>query len=105
MASYEELFDLARETALRDKVVVALSVAAETIYAEDPATDNHANRVIWAREAIQKPFGMLDVFLPLVLADNKALDAVSILNASDAAIQASVDANIDNVADGTPVVP
>ena len=104
MATYQELFDLRRNQVLLDKITVAVTVAAETIYAEPGGTSNHANRIIWAREASINPRGMAGVFMSAVLAANKAATVTNIIGASDAAIQTNVEDVIDNFADGNPVL-
>ena len=104
MATYQELFDLRRNQVLLDKITVAIIVAAETIYAEDGGTVNHANRIIWAREASIKPRRMGEVFMSAVLAANKAATVTNIIGVSDAAIQTNVEDVIDNFADGNPVL-
>lgn len=104
MASYQELFDLRRNQELLDKVTVAMIVAAETVFAEDGGMTNHANRVVWAREASINPRGMAGVFMSAVLAANKAATVANIIDAVDSAIQTNVDDVIDNFADGTKVL-
>ena len=104
MATYEELFDLRRNQPLLDKVTVAVIVAAETVFAEDGATPNNANRLIWAREASIRPRTMAEVFMSSVLAANKAATVPNISGAPDATIQTNVDDVIDNFADGNPVL-
>lgn len=104
MATYQELFDLRQDQVLLDKITVAVIVAADTIYAEAGGTANHANRLIWAREAAQQPLAMAKVFMAAVLAANKAVAASAISGASDISIQVSVDAVVDNFANGTGVL-
>ena len=104
MASYQELFDLRRNQELLDKVTVAVIVAAETVFAEDGGTANHANRIIWAREASINPRAMAEVFMSAVLAANKAATVGNISGAADSAIQTNVDDVIDNFADGAKVL-
>lgn len=104
MATYQELFDLRRNQALLDKITVAVQIAAETIYAEAGGTTNHANRVIWAREATQHPRAMAEVCMSLVLAANKSNSVAQITGAADSAIQTNVDNLVDDLADGTAVL-
>ncbi len=104
MATYQELFDLRRNQVLLDKVTVAIIVAVETIYAEAGGVTNHANRLIWAREASIKTRTMAEVFMGPVLAANKIATVTNIISATDANIQQDVDAMIDNFADGTAVL-
>jgi len=101
MATYQELFDLRNNQELLDKVRVAVIVAAETIYAEAGGVTNHANRLIWAREASIKPGQMAQVFMTSVLVANKSATVVNIVGAADAAIQTNVDNAVDDFANGT----
>ena len=55
MATYSELFDLRSDSDLRNKIAVAVIIAAETIRNESGATTNNANRLIWAKEASGRP--------------------------------------------------
>lgn len=104
MATYQELFDLRRDQVLLDKITVAVIIAADTIYNEAGGTANHANRLIWAREASKSPRAMAEVFMAAVLAANKAVAAGSISGAADTAIQTNVDDVVDNFADGSAVL-
>lgn len=100
MATYKELYDLRTNSDLQDKVATAVAVAADTIQNEDGATLNHANRIIWAGEAMSDPGSKRDGMLAAVLAANKASDPSQITGASDSAIQANVDAAVDLFAQG-----
>ncbi len=104
MATYQDLFDLRRNPKLLDKVTVSIVVAVETIFAESGGTANHANRLIWAREASVKPEGMGKVFMGPVLVANKGATVAQIVGAADTAIQTDVDATVDSFADGTAVL-
>jgi hypothetical protein len=109
MATYEELFDLQRNQQLLDKITVAIIVSTNTIFEGGDAGApwdgaNHANRVIWAREAAINPRRMAEVFMANVLALNKAMTEAQIIGASDAAIQSNIDASVDSFADGTAVI-
>ena len=100
MASYMELRNLFSSD-IKNKVEVACIVAAEAIRSEDPATTNHANRLLWAKAAFANPGGMSNQMLMALLAANKDATVAQITGASDAAIQAKVDAAVDVFADGS----
>lgn len=100
MATYAELYNLRNDSALRNKVVVAVIVAAETIMNEDGGTANHANRLIWAGSVFANPGFEADRMFMAVLAANSDLTVTQIQEASDAAIQTNVDAHIDLFATG-----
>ena len=103
MAEYSEIFDLRRNQVVLDKVTVAIIVAVETVFAEAGGTANHANRLIWAREASVSPAPMAQVFMGLVLAANRSATVANIIGATDLAIQTNVDDTVDDFADGTAV--
>ena len=100
MATYEELYGLWHESGLKNKVTVAVVVAAETIQGEDVGTPNHANRLIWARQTFESPAIAADAMFRVILAVNKDIAVGTILAASDASIQAAVDAAVDTFATG-----
>ena len=101
MATYEELHGLFEgSSALKNKVKVAVIVAAESIRNEDGGTANHANRLLWAAEAFENPGGVAGKMLMAVLAANKAAAVGAITSASDTTIQANVDAVVDLFATG-----
>ena len=98
MATYQELFDLYNNSAMLDRVSVAVAVAAETVMNESGATTNHANRYLWARQAMISPRDEAKKFLMVVLAANKGASVAAIQSATDAQIQTNIDAAIDLMA-------
>jgi len=100
MATYAELYDLHNYTELINKVAVACIVAAEMIHDEDPGTANHANRLIWAAGALANPLAEATRMYWALLAANKDSSVATIEAASDAIIQAEVEAHIDLFATG-----
>lgn len=52
MATYVELFDLITEATLAKRISYAKVVLAAQIFAENPATPNHANRLIFAQRIL-----------------------------------------------------
>lgn len=100
MASYEEIYNLKNETALRNKISVACVVAADKIRQEDVAVENHANRIIWAERAFADPDAKAKQMMWALLAANNALDKEVILTAGDDLIQSKVDDAINIVAQG-----
>jgi len=101
MATYLELRQLFTHGDLRNKVEAAIIIAAEGVYAEDPGTVNHANRIAWAKAVLLNPGTARDRFLMVVLAANKDASVAVITGASDAAIQTKVDDAVDLFADGS----
>lgn len=95
MATYTELFGLHNNSALKNKVMSAVVIAAETVMNEDGGTANHANRLVWAKAVFANPSNEADRMFWAVLAANSALSIAAIESASDSAIQANVDDHID----------
>lgn len=101
MATYTELLELRRAfSPLRNKVQVAVVIAANAIRTEDPATDNHANRLVWSRGVFENSEREADRMCWAVLAANKDLDLPAIQGASDSAVQTQVDAAVNHFATG-----
>ena len=90
MATYQELFDLRSNDALRNKVAVACIVASEAIRTEAVNTTNHAARLVWAKAVFQNPNSESERMLWAILAQNAALTVSQITTASDASIQTAV---------------
>ena len=55
MANYKDLFDIGQNSELKNKVAVAVAIAADAIRTESDSTDNHANRLIWAKQSFERP--------------------------------------------------
>lgn len=100
MATYVELYDVQNENEILHRIVVATAIAAETIRTEDGGTPNHANRLLWAALAFGNPSAVSRQLLWAVLAANKDATVANITGATDAAIQANVDAVVDIFATG-----
>lgn len=100
MATYVELRGLINDPALKDRVSIALLVAAESIRTEDSGTANHANRVKWAKKILQDPDGNADDMLRALLAQNASLSVAQIQGVSDSALQAAVNNAVNVFADG-----
>jgi len=92
MATYQELFDLRRESALRNKVSVACVKKAQSLM--DGATPT-ANEIAWSSNALENPIQVADKIMHYVLSANSGATTAQILNATDAAIQANVNAAAD----------
>lgn len=95
MATYTELEEVGRDEGMRDKILAAIAVAADGVRTEDVGTANHAERLVWARQAMSNLGTERDRFLPMVLAANKSAAKAQILDAADATIQSNVDALVD----------
>lgn len=91
MATYAELFELRNNSGLKNKVTVAVIVAAEAIRSEGTPT---APRLAWAKAAFENPKKEAERMLMAVLAANKDADASAIAGASDSTIQTQVTAAV-----------
>jgi len=100
MATYTELFNQGSDSAFRNKVSVAVCVAADAIRVEDVATANHANRLIWAKQALENPRAIAQNMHFAILVANRDFTVAQIQGATDAAIQTNVDACVDVFAQG-----
>ena len=101
MATYTELRNLFNNSELKNRVSVACIVAAETIRGEDIGTTNHANRLLWAKNAFNNPNGVSTEMLMALLATNKDAAVATIEAATDAVLQTLVDATVNLFADGS----
>lgn len=101
MATYVELRQLFGNDALRNKIEVAVIIAAEAIRTEDAGTANHANRLIWAKQAFENPTSVAVKMMMALLAANAAATVAAITGATDAVIQGLVNAAVNVFADGT----
>lgn len=89
MATYQELYALQTDDTLREKVAVAVVVAAQVLLAGTPS----ASEATWAKEMIQYPIGpKARSVVNIVLAANKGQSVAAIQGASDASVQSNVDA-------------
>ena len=101
MATLAELYTLGSSNTLLDKIAAACAIQAEAIRTENGATTNHANRLIWAKQAFAAPRDMAQRMLWAIMAQNAAATVAQITNATDNAIQSAVAAAVDVFATGT----
>lgn len=101
MATYEELRTLFGHNELKNRVEVACIVAAETIRTEAEGTENHVNRLAWAKTAFANPKASAGQMLMALLAGNLDSTVENIIAVTDAALQTLVDAAVDIFADGS----
>jgi hypothetical protein len=97
MASYAELHDLSHDSALLDRVEMAVVVAAHSIIGG--GAGNQAQRNKWAGQALAAPRVTASKLLPGVLAANKDATVENIKAATDSVIQGNVDSLVDLFAD------
>lgn len=97
MATYQELYDLGSNSALRNKIAVAVAIKAQTILDEASPT---VAEVEWAKEALNAPLREADILMHYVLAANRAATTGQIVGATDSAIQTNVNAAVDKIISG-----
>lgn len=101
MATYTELYGLHNDSALKNRVSVACIVAAEVVVNEDPATANHANRLLWAASVLASPQVEATRMYWALLAANKDMSVEDIQKVTDPQLQSQVEAHIDLFATGS----
>lgn len=87
MATYTELYNLKTEDELRNRVTVAVLIAANNLLGGTPTADEQK----WAAAVFGAPDGQGRVAFQAVIAANSGLTTAQITGASDAAIQTNVD--------------
>lgn len=100
MATYAELLTASENDALRQKIRVAVVVAAETIRTELSSVPNNANRLKWAKSVFEGPDAVAQRMIWAVLAQNRAATLAQITGASDTDVQTAVDAAVNVFATG-----
>ena len=100
MATYTELYSIFNDSTLKNKISVAVVIEAQVIGAEDPATENHAARLEWAKAAFSNPSSAADAMMKVILATYKALEVAEITGASDVNIQSAVSDAVNVFASG-----
>ncbi|SOD41320.1 hypothetical protein [Nitrosovibrio sp. Nv4] len=100
MATYDELLSASGNTALINKVRVAVVVAATDIMLEAETVANHVNRLAWAKTVFGDPAAAgLKMMWP-VLAQNKSATLAVITGADDATVQTAVNSAVNVFAQG-----
>ena len=94
MATYAELLTASANAALRDKVKVACIVASHAVRNENPDTPDHGARLDWAKRTFANPDGEATRMLWALLAEFKDSAPAQITGATDAQVQAAVDAAV-----------
>lgn len=105
MAAYSDLRNLFDDSDLRNKIAVAVVIAAETIRTDVAPPANQTDRMAWAKRAFKNPQEVANEMLPALIAQNQDLAVSAIKGASDTAIQTAVDSAVDVFATPDPVAP
>lgn len=90
--SYVEIYKVAGSEA-NPQMPVAVVIAARGILSEDPGTDQHPARLVWAQKALADPFAMAKVMIWGLLVDSDV--AAKWPNLDDGTVQKSVDALVN----------
>jgi hypothetical protein len=94
MATYAELLLASEDETLRNKVRVALFIAAENVRSDASPPGNQAARLVWAKSVFTTG-GDVSAMMRALLAQNSAASLATILAASDATVLTAVEAAID----------
>lgn len=97
MASYAELYDLRSNSALRNKIAVAVAKKAQLLI--DSANPSNA-QITWANSALTSPTAKAETLLTYLLAANSAASVGQIQGVADADVQAAVNAAVDKLIAG-----
>lgn len=95
MATYAELLEAAENPTLKNRIRVAVVVAAEIIRTEADTVEFHAERMAWAKDAFKNPDANAADMLWAVLAQNRTAPLASIVGADDATVQTAVNAAVN----------
>jgi hypothetical protein len=96
MASLLEIYALRFDTDLKNRVMAAIAKAAQDVINESDTTENHANRIIWARDSLTDAQTMAEKFMWAVVGNASIQNNGA--NSTDNDIQFVVNSNIDTFA-------
>lgn len=91
MATYTELFNLASNAELRNKIAVACTIWANNTLGGTPT----ANQITLAKAVLENPLSYADTVQKSLLAEFNANTPAQITGASDAAIQTQTNQVLD----------
>lgn len=102
MATYAELRQLYNDSSMRNKIAVAIAIAADLVMRgnDDEApfsqvAGDHDKRVLWAKEALGNTESWTSQFWQAVLASNATATVAQITGATDATLQGKVNEAVD----------
>jgi hypothetical protein len=101
MASFAEIYSLSQDSSLMNRVASAIAVQSDVVRLELGTVDNHANRLLWAKQALTDPIAMSQRMIWAVIAANRVATKDQILAATDTAILAAVAGVVDVFATGS----
>lgn len=100
MATFAELVTASGNAGLVEKIKIATLIAADNIRIEGDGVAHHQARVRWAAKVFQAPDTEATKMIWPVLIQNRTATLNQITGASDAAVQAAVDAAVSVVIAG-----
>jgi hypothetical protein len=95
---YAGRYNLVSDNTFRNRLQMALWIAAADILIEDGATPNHVDRVNWANTALQGTAGSSEMQVTSIRASANASIGASGLDATDGDIQYVVNGLINELA-------
>lgn len=101
MATLAERFDLQNNSAFLNKITSAIAEQADVIRLENINTPNHANRMLWAKQAFTNPEAVAKTMIWGIISANRTATSAQILGATDTAIVNAVAALVDVYATGS----
>lgn len=101
MATYAELYDLTNDSNLINRTAMAVADIAKDISAEAGTVTNHANRLIWAKQAFQNPRAKAPEMLTVALVSNKGLTPANIQAVTDVNLKTAIAGVVDLFATGS----
>lgn len=75
MASLLQVYNLRYAGTLKPRVTVAIAKACFDIFAEAGSTPNHAERVVWAKSALQNTTAVAESMMWAIISDSAILAA------------------------------
>jgi len=100
MATYVELTTLQSDTELRNKIEVAVAIAAIAIMGEADTVPNNVNRRLWAKEALAHPITVAQEMQWGAICANAGLTVAQIRAAPDTNLLAVVNSLVNLYATG-----
>jgi len=91
-----DVYNLAANASFKNRISAAVAKASYDILNEDPATEYHAERVVWAKASMKDPTTITDQMVWTVV--QNASIQITRLDSSDNDIQFVVNSNINNFA-------
>lgn len=96
MATLAERFEIRNDTSFLNRITAAVAEQADVVRLESDQVANHANRLVWAKQAFTNPEAVAKTMLWGIISANRAFTAAQITGAADSALVGAV-ADLVNV--------